>query len=131
MRPSAIDRIFITHMHADHVLGLPGILPQTVRTTPLHIYGPLGLRAYIRNTLQSVCTNLQIPYYVHEIKVDRANPDKPIRVLNDGRFEVHAAPIRGSAGAALDRSQSSVASNWRFADRRRQLSTRLVIRSSR
>ncbi|XXQ30565.1 Metallo-beta-lactamase domain-containing protein [Plasmodiophora brassicae] len=101
MRPSAIDRIFITHMHADHVLGLPGILlyistSQTVRTTPLHIYGPLGLRAYIRNTLQSVCTNLQIPYYVHEIKVDRANPDKPIRVLNDGRFEVHAAPIRHS-----------------------------------
>jgi ribonuclease Z len=44
-------RILITHMHGDHVLGLPGIL-QTMalfdRTAPLCIYGPNGLSAFIK-----------------------------------------------------------------------------------
>lgn len=43
-------RIFITHLHGDHVLGLPGLL-QTMslleRETPLHIYGPRGLTSFI------------------------------------------------------------------------------------
>ena len=48
-------RIFITHMHADHIFGLPGILVhagmrpkrvedngEVVPPPPLHIYGPYG-----------------------------------------------------------------------------------------
>ena len=45
-----IDRIFISHMHADHVTGLPGILmlsSQVNRDTPLTIYGPPRLADYI------------------------------------------------------------------------------------
>ena len=38
--------IFITHMHGDHVLGLPGLL-QTMalmnREKPVQVYGPVGL----------------------------------------------------------------------------------------
>lgn len=41
-----ISRIFITHYHGDHFLGIPGLI-QTMsfadRTSPLHIYGPKGI----------------------------------------------------------------------------------------
>jgi ribonuclease Z len=40
------DEIYLTHFHADHVLGLPGLLKTydlTDRQVPLKIYGPSGL----------------------------------------------------------------------------------------
>ena len=43
-----IDLALITHFHADHVLGLPGMLKTfslRAREAPLTIYGPDGLRA--------------------------------------------------------------------------------------
>ncbi len=45
-----INSIFISHMHADHVTGLPGMLmlsSQVERDTPLYIYGPKKLKEYI------------------------------------------------------------------------------------
>jgi len=41
-----VDEIFLTHFHADHVLGIPGLLKTydlTDRQVPLKIYGPQGL----------------------------------------------------------------------------------------
>jgi ribonuclease Z len=41
-----ITKVFITHFHGDHFLGLPGLI-QTMqlndRDSPLHIYGPRGM----------------------------------------------------------------------------------------
>ncbi|MFA6646616.1 MAG: ribonuclease Z [Sphaerochaetaceae bacterium] len=45
-----ISAIFISHMHADHVTGLPGMLmlsAQVDREEPLTIYGPPRLKEYI------------------------------------------------------------------------------------
>ena len=42
-----LDAVFITHFHADHWLGLPGMLKSFAlrdRSTPLTVYGPRGLR---------------------------------------------------------------------------------------
>jgi ribonuclease Z len=42
-----LDDVFITHFHADHVLGLPGMLKTfglQGRERPLNVYGPPGLR---------------------------------------------------------------------------------------
>src|SRR5919109_4802592 len=41
-----LEEVFITHFHADHVLGLPGMLKTFSlhgRETPLSVYGPPGL----------------------------------------------------------------------------------------
>jgi len=44
-----IRRIFISHLHGDHITGLPGFLmtlSQTNRRAPLYIFGPPGLRGF-------------------------------------------------------------------------------------
>src|SRR5437879_9068788 len=41
-----VDSVFITHFHADHWLGLPGMLKSLAlreRERPLALYGPVGL----------------------------------------------------------------------------------------
>jgi ribonuclease Z len=49
-----ISKIFITHFHGDHFLGLPGLL-QTMqlndRETPLHIHGPEGINNLLEQIL--------------------------------------------------------------------------------
>ena len=57
-RPSEVIKVFITHMHADHVLGLPGLLlmAQTSArasssTQVVEIYGPPGIYNYIASTI--------------------------------------------------------------------------------
>jgi ribonuclease Z len=47
-----VDAIYFTHFHADHILGLPGLLKTydlTERERPLTIYGPRGLRDLIQS----------------------------------------------------------------------------------
>jgi ribonuclease Z len=42
-----LDAVFLTHYHADHWLGLPGMLKTfdlRARVKPLHVHGPPGLR---------------------------------------------------------------------------------------
>src|SRR6478672_10575104 len=46
-----LEEVFITHFHADHVLGLPGMLKTFAlrqRERPLTVYGPAGLRALFK-----------------------------------------------------------------------------------
>jgi ribonuclease Z len=43
-----IEHVFITHYHADHFLGLPGMMKTFAlrgRSVPLNVYGPRGLKA--------------------------------------------------------------------------------------
>ncbi|TAE25510.1 MAG: ribonuclease Z [Candidatus Kapaibacterium sp.] len=46
-----INHIFISHLHGDHILGLPPLLSTMNgdrRTAPLHLYAPKGLEEYLR-----------------------------------------------------------------------------------
>jgi len=62
--------IFITHMHGDHVLGLPGLL-QTMalfdRTAPLKVYGPEGIYAFVKAMKETVRFGLTYPIEVKEV----------------------------------------------------------------
>lgn len=63
-------KIFITHMHGDHVLGLPGLL-QTMalldRERKLEIYGPSGIRRFLEAIKETVQFVLIFPVEIHEI----------------------------------------------------------------
>ncbi|MDI6691322.1 MAG: ribonuclease Z [Candidatus Bathyarchaeota archaeon] len=63
-------KIFITHMHGDHILGLPGLL-QTMalldRERNLDIYGPPGIKRFLEGIRETVQFVLTFPVEVHEI----------------------------------------------------------------
>lgn len=65
-----INKIFVTHLHGDHIMGIPGIL-QTLslqnRKTPLHIFGPEGTGAFIKAIKTTVNFTLTFDVYIKEI----------------------------------------------------------------
>jgi len=83
-----IDRktkIFTTHLHGDHVLGIPGLI-QTMsllgRKKSLDIYGPEGIRDFVESILRTVRYTLTFPINVSEVGVGI--------VCKDPEYEVHA-----------------------------------------
>jgi ribonuclease Z len=64
-----IDLALITHLHADHVLGLPGMLKTfglRAREAPLTIFGPSGLEA-LMTSLARVIGRLTYPLVIEEL----------------------------------------------------------------
>jgi ribonuclease Z len=63
-------KVFVSHMHGDHVLGLPGLL-QTMalldREEKLDIYGPPGIERFLEDIRQTVQFVLTFPVEIHEI----------------------------------------------------------------
>ena len=54
LKLSKLEKIFITHLHGDHIFGLPGLLSSRAYqggVTPLTIYGPPGIRKYVETSL--------------------------------------------------------------------------------
>lgn len=64
-------KVFITHMHGDHVLGLPGLL-QTMamlnRERHLDIYGPIGVSNFLEGIRESTQFGLTFHVVIHEIE---------------------------------------------------------------
>lgn len=63
-------RIFISHMHSDHILGLPGLL-QTMsmmgRVKPLYVYGPQMLKDFLEHVIEIAVGRLNYPLEVYEV----------------------------------------------------------------
>lgn len=69
--PMKISKIFLTHYHGDHILGLPGIIQSMAfrgRKEPLHIFGPKGLLSLIDNVRNFGYYSLTFEIYMHEIE---------------------------------------------------------------
>lgn len=71
IRPRKIEKIFITHLHGDHIFGLPGLLSSRSfqgGNEPLTIYGPVGIKRFVTTALQVSESRLSYPLHFVEIE---------------------------------------------------------------
>lgn len=71
MKISQLEKIFITHLHGDHVYGLIGLLAsrslRNGEAAPLDLYGPPGLERYFRAVMEASPVHLQYPLELHTV----------------------------------------------------------------
>jgi ribonuclease Z len=90
-----VDSVFITHYHADHWLGLPGMLKSFAlreREEPLTIYGPRGLDE-LMGAMRIVYGRL--PYRLEIVELQPAQP-----VQRDG-YLIAPFPVRHRGEASF------------------------------
>jgi ribonuclease Z len=80
--------VFITHMHGDHVLGLPGLL-QTMalmnREKPVSVFGPVGVAHFLDCLRETLQFQLTFQVDVHEVSAEGL-------VFEDEEYSVFAFP---------------------------------------
>lgn len=90
INPCKITQLLITHLHSDHVLGIPGLF-QTLNLNGykkiLKIYGPKGTENFIKNIFKTFVT-IKIKTEVHEIEKGKVLETKDLIIsalpLNHG-----------------------------------------------
>ncbi|EDL64766.1 ribonuclease Z [Bacillus sp. SG-1] len=88
LKPRKIEKIFITHLHGDHIFGLPGLLGSRSfqgGETALTVYGPPGIREFIEVSLSVSGTRLLYPLHIEEIEEGS--------IFEDDQFSVEACKL--------------------------------------
>lgn len=84
LKPRKIKKIFITHMHGDHIFGLPGFLSSRSfqgGDDPVTIFGPKGIKQYVLTNLKLSASYPAYPLKFIEFKTDGLiYRDKQIKV---------------------------------------------------
>ncbi|UGU15834.1 ribonuclease Z [Sinomicrobium kalidii] len=86
-----VKHIFISHLHGDHFFGLPGLISTFVlmgRETPLHIYGPKGIKEGITLLLKLGKSWTNFPLIFHEL-----SSNEPELIYEDDKVEVQTIPL--------------------------------------
>ena len=90
LRWKKISVIFVSHTHADHVTGIPGLLmlsSQVDRDDPLYIIGPPRIAEYIESSRRVLDMYINYEIVVKEITA-------PGVVYSGDGFHVRAFPLR-------------------------------------
>lgn len=88
---SKINHIFISHLHGDHVFGLPGLISSfrlLGRETPLHVYGPKGIKEMLETIFRITETHQGFEVVFHELSSKKSE-----KVYEDNRVEVFTIPL--------------------------------------
>lgn len=88
---SKINHIFISHLHGDHVFGLPGLISSfrlLGRETPLHVYGPKGIKEMMETIFRITETHQGFEVIFHELSSKKSE-----KVFEDNRVEVFTIPL--------------------------------------
>lgn len=92
IKRSKINRIFISHLHGDHILGLPGLLNSyslNRRENPLHIYSPPGLKEIIDVIFEHTHAHTSFEIHFHEL-----NPKQLETVVDCDQVQVYTFPLK-------------------------------------
>ena len=71
IKSSQIKKIFITHMHGDHIYGLPGLLATlglSGNSKGIEIYGPSNLKNFTLSALKNSYCKLSYPIYFFKVE---------------------------------------------------------------
>ena len=82
LKPGKLQKIFITHLHGDHIFGLPGLLTSRSMggiPEPLTIYGPPGLRQFVETALSLSGSFVTYPLEIVEIAAGELFDDGAIK----------------------------------------------------
>lgn len=105
LKISQLSRIFITHMHGDHIFGLMGLLATcglAGNPTQINIYGPPKLDEYLRACSRYSHTHLSYPINVHTVEPGVIYEDEEY-IISCGRLE-HRITDFGYRVAEKDRT---------------------------
>ncbi|ANE47865.1 ribonuclease Z [Paenibacillus swuensis] len=100
LKLSKLEFIWITHLHGDHIFGLPGLLSSRSNqggTSPLTIFGPKGIEAYIRTSMQISQSRLNYDMNIVEISEGLVYEDEQCTVetaLLDHRIDSYGYRIQ-------------------------------------
>lgn len=91
IKRSRINHVFISHLHGDHIFGLPGFINSFMhfsRTEPLHVYGPKGIRQLIDTILRLSESRIEFDVIFHEF----THTGKQ-KILEESNLRVFAFPM--------------------------------------
>lgn len=83
LKISQIKRIFVTHMHGDHIFGLMGLLAScglAGNAENIQIYGPPGLEQYLKACMKYSYTNFYYGVKVHTVEPGLVHEDQDFSV---------------------------------------------------
>lgn len=90
LKVSQLEKIFITHLHGDHIFGLLGLLASRSLAarveTGIDIYGPPGLQKYVQAVQAASPMHIGYPLVIHTIE--------PGMILETDELTVTCAPVQ-------------------------------------
>ncbi|HAQ06211.1 MAG TPA: ribonuclease Z, partial [Bacillus bacterium] len=104
IKPRRIEKIFVTHLHGDHIYGLPGLLSSRSfqgGETLVTVYGPEGIKEFIEVSLKISKSYLKYPIEIIEVKEGIIFEDEQFTV--EARLLEHGIPSYGYRVVEKDR----------------------------
>lgn len=92
VKKSRLEVIFISHLHGDHVFGLPGLINSfnlNGRKNKLVVFGPSGLRRFVETSLEISHANIQFELLIHEF-----DTELPQLIYENEELAVHSFPLK-------------------------------------
>ena len=94
IKSSQIRKIFITHMHGDHIYGLPGLLATlglSGNSKGIDIYGPSNLKNFIYSALKNSYCKISFPLKFFEVE---NSAQTNTNLFEDELMEVKCASLK-------------------------------------
>ncbi len=94
LRLSQLRRVFISHMHGDHVFGLPGLLASlglAGNSTGVDLYGPEPLEQYLNGVMHTSSSRIGYPIDFHCV---REAAEQGLILIDDNDLLVRCIPLK-------------------------------------